>query len=131
MLALAGCAAPPRPLQGDALVQALQGAWCNSDDGGRSCWAWDQFFADGTLRACGRQPDERQPFDGEGRFTVEGDRMCYVVTRASPNFWVRPGSRYCTRIVAIGAREHTYQDLETGERFTLTRVPAAGVRCPG
>lgn len=131
---LAGCAAPQpmqpmQPLRDAALLQALQGAWCNSDDGGASCWAWDQFFADGTLRACGRQPDEREPFSGRGAVTVEGDRMCYRVTRATANFWVRPGSVYCTRIVAIGASSHVYEDLDGGRRHTLLRVPASRVDC--
>lgn len=133
VLLLFGCAAAPdrlAPLRDAALLQALQGAWCSPRPDGRGCWAYDEFFADGTLRACGRHPEDDAPFDGTGTVTVEGDRMCYRVTRASPGFWVRPGSRYCTRIVGVSASAHVYEDLDTGARFTLRRMAPAEVRCP-
>lgn len=129
--ALAACAAPPpRVPQDEALARALRGAWCNSDDGGRTCWAYDHFRDDGTLRACGRHPDEPAGFDGVGVVRIDGTRLCYRVTAATPNFWVRPGTRFCTRIVAVGADWHRYQDPESGALTTLTRVPVDQVRCP-
>jgi hypothetical protein len=130
-LLLAGCgsAAPVAP-QGEALHRALHGLWCNSTDGGRSCRAWDEFSADGRFRACGRTDDDMRPFRGEGRVEVSGRRMCYVVDAASENFWLRPGQRYCTDIVAIGAATHRYRDIDTGAEFTLFRRDNAAVRCP-
>lgn len=129
--ALAACATPPTALpQDDALARALRGAWCNSDDGGRTCWAYDHFRDDGTLRACGRHADEPVGFDGVGVVQVDGTRLCYRVTAATPNFWVRPGTRFCTDIVAIDAGSHRYQDPESGTLTTLTRVPVEQVRCP-
>lgn len=121
----AGCAGPAgmRALQGAALQQALIGTWCNSVDGGQSCWALDFISADGRLRACGRQPDDGEPFDGSGTLQVDGDRLCYRVQQASESFWVRPGSLYCTRIVGVGPQQHVYEDLESKRRYTLTRVP--------
>lgn len=130
---LAACATLPDPAQrltDQALARALLGAWCNSSDGGRSCWAFDVFSEDGTLRACGQFPDETRAFDGMGRVSIAGDLMCYHVLQASENFWVRPGSSYCTRILGISGTAHTYQDLETGAPFTLTRVPIEAVTCP-
>lgn len=129
-LFVACTAAPDAPaglrgLQGPALAAALQGAWCNSEDGGRSCWAYDVFLPDGRLQACGRWPDDPQPFFGVGVVTISGDRMCYRVTEASANFWVRPGSQYCTRILAVSPQMHRYQDLDSGRIDTLTRVPLA------
>lgn len=130
-LALAGCAAvPPSPPQGEALHQALLGTWCNTADGGRSCWAWDEFSADGRFRACGRTDDDPRPFRGEGRVEVRGQRMCYVVDAASDNFWLRPGQRYCTDIVAIDALTHRYRDIDTGAQFTLFRRDNRPERCP-
>jgi hypothetical protein len=117
-------------LQGRELQQALQGLWCNSNDGGRSCWAWDRFGADGRFEACGRTDDDPRPFRGGGRYAVEGRSMCYVVDSASANFWLRPGARYCTDIVAIDARTHRYRDLDSGAEFTLYRRPPAARRCP-
>lgn len=134
VIALAAFSAPafahtPAP-EGEALHRALEGAWCNSEDGGRSCWAWDRFFADGSFTACGRHEDESRPFRGSGRVTVQGRTMCYTVTEASENFWLRPGGRYCTEIVAIDAHTHRYRDLDTGAEFTLYRRDASHVRWP-
>jgi len=130
---LAACATAadePRPLRDQALATALLGAWCNSEDGGKTCWAYDHFTPDGMLRACGRFPDERQVFDGTGVVAVTGDVMCYRVTRATANFWVKPGSTYCTRIVGISGSAHAYQDMESGATFRLLRVPVASITCP-
>lgn len=127
--ACASASDEPRPLRDRALVEALRGAWCNSDDGGRTCWAYDIFHADGTLRACGRFPDESQPFDGTGVVGVEGNVMCYRVTRATPGFWVKPGTAYCTRILSVSGTSHTYQDMDSGRTFRLFRVPLSAARC--
>lgn len=128
---LAACTGGPARAPHDAaLHRALHGVWCNSADGGRSCWAWDEFSADGRFRACGRTDDDPRPFRGEGRVDVRGQRMCYVVESASDNFWLRPGQRYCTDIVAIDAGSHRYRDIDTGAEFTLFRRDNAAVRCP-
>lgn len=123
-------AAQAQAVEGDALRRALQGLWCNSDDGGRSCWAWDEFHADGRFEACGRHQDDTLPFHGSGRYTVQGRRMCYVVTSASGSFWLRPGQRYCTDIVSIDEHRHRYRDLDTGAEFTLLRRPQGQRDCP-
>ena len=125
----ASCAQPSMPA-GDALQRALQGLWCNSYDGGRSCWAWDEFGAEGRFEACGRTDDDPRPFRGAGTVSVSGQRMCYVVTAASDNFWLRPGQRYCTDIVAIDRRTHRYRDIDSGAEFTLYRRAAGEKRCP-
>lgn len=108
----------------------LVGVWCNSNDGGTTCWAWDEFRADGRFSACGRTEDDPLPFFGEGRYGVDGMRMCYVVERASANFWLQPGGRYCTDILSVDARTHRYRDIDTGAEFTLLRVPPTARRCP-
>lgn len=132
LLGLAAMLAGAQPAlpESAALQRALEGLWCNSDDGGRSCWAWDLFHADGRFEACGRAEGDARPFHGAGRYGVDGRRMCYVVTAASPNFWLPPGARYCTDIVAIDARSHRYRDLDTGAEFVLHRRPLADRRCP-
>lgn len=118
------------PLQDAALHRALHGTWCNSNDGGRSCWAWDEFDAEGRFSACGRTDDDPRPFAGSGRVTVAGQRMCYVVETASGSFWLQPGQRYCTDIVAIDASRHRYRDIDSGAEFTLYRRDRAERHCP-
>lgn len=126
---LGACAAPVPPSAGSNVDAGLVGVWCNSSDAGATCWAYDEFRTDGSFTACGRTDDDPRPFIGEGRYTVEGSRMCYMVTRASANFWLRPGARYCTDIVAMSPASHRYRDLDTGAEFELTRVPASRRRC--
>lgn len=122
-------AAQPAPLEGPALHRALEGVWCNSHDGGRSCWAYDEFSADGRFEACGRTEDDPRPFRGSGTVTVTGQRMCYVVATASSNFWLPLSSRYCTDIVSIGPDTHRYRDIDTGAVFTLYRRPRSEKQC--
>lgn len=122
--------AQPTTVEGDALQRALEGLWCNSSDGGKSCWAYDHFHRDGRFEACGRTEDDERPFHGAGRVSVQGQTMCYVVTRASDNFWLPPGSRYCTDIVSIDRHTHRYRDRDTGAVFTLYRRPISEKRCP-
>lgn len=132
LLALAGgtgpawAADPPRDA---ALAQALVGLWCNSQDGGRTCWAWDRFDADGGFEACGQADGDPRPFHGAGRIHVSGQRMCYRLSAASANFWLPAGASYCTEIVAIDAHTHRYRDLDTGAEFTLYRRPAGEPPC--
>lgn len=120
----------PAP-RGEALHRALEGVWCNSSDGGRTCWALDEFDGAGLFRACGRTEDDHRPFHGSGRVRVTGQRMCYTVTAASDNFWLSPGQAYCTEIVAINDQTHRYRDIDTGKEYTLYRLTSALQRCPG
>ncbi len=129
VLAVAPAAQAAPGLTGAALQGALTGVWCNSADGGKSCWAHDQFFRNGRFRACGRNSDDGMYFEGSGRFQVEGIRMCYVVDSATDSFWVRPGSRFCTDIVDIDTRQHRYRDIESGESFLLFRREGLAEPC--
>ena len=117
-------------LTGPRLQQALTGLWCNSSDGGRSCWAWDEFLPDGTLRMCGRHDDTDLPFTARARASVTGERLCYTVIEASGDFWLGPGQTYCTAIVDLAADRHRYRDLDGGTLVTLWRRPVGTQRCP-
>lgn len=127
---LSACAGHrPHPERAAQIEGTLVGVWCNSNDGGATCWAYDEFRADGTFVACGKTEDDALPFRGEGTYSISGKRMCYVVTRSSANFWLGPGSRYCTEILAISPTAHRYRDLDTGAVFELTRVGPSGQLC--
>ena len=133
LVAVAACAcaaAGPAAPTDEALAAALLGVWCNSNDGGRSCWAYDEFAPGGRFEACGRTEDDGHAFRGQGEFSVAGQRMCYVVRSASPTFWLPPGARYCTDILAIDARTHRYRDIDTQQTFTLYRMASGRKTCP-
>lgn len=130
-LALAACAGPTPPGVLPPAWAGLAGVWCNPAGDGRTCWAYDEFRADGHFAACGRTDDDPRPFHAEGRYRVDGSRLCYEVARASANFWLPPGARYCTELRSVDARTHRYRDLDTGAEFELTRVTASQRRCDG
>ena len=80
MLMLVAMAALSQRSSSDTeLDQALQGAWCNSDDGGKSCWGYD-IFDKGKSRFCGRIPENGQVSAGTSTYSVDGTRVCHVVT---------------------------------------------------
>ena len=125
---LVGCATPE--VIAPTLAAALVGVWCNSHDGGKTCWALDEFTEHGTLRMCGLQEEDGLPFEASATVTFTGQRMCYQVVKATSNFWLRPGQRYCTEIVEVHVLSHVYRDLDTGKEFRLLRQPASNARCP-
>ena len=128
---LSACAShESTPAFDEKLAQELVGVWCNSTDGGETCWAFDEFNAAGQFQACGKTEDETAGFAGAGRFTVTGQRMCYVLDTATPNFWLQAGNRYCTEILTIGPTRHRYRDIDTRQEFELQRVPATRKMCP-
>jgi hypothetical protein len=110
-----------QPLRGSALQKALEGTWCAPRPEG-GCWAVDVLGADGQLLACGRRPDDDEPFHGSGPYTVTGDRLCYQTAQASESFWVRPGTRFCVRIVGVNVKRHVFEDLDSGHRHALLRL---------
>ncbi|MEY2685936.1 MAG: hypothetical protein RL375_134 [Pseudomonadota bacterium] len=124
---LVGCTAPP--VVPASLAEALLGVWCNSDDGGRTCWAWDEFTDRGTLEMCGQAHGDARPF--RARATVEwaGARLCYRVVEATDTFWLRAGERYCTEIVEVHPDHHVYRDLDTGQHVHLLRRTARDRHC--
>jgi hypothetical protein len=123
-----------QPLRDGPLQQALIGTWCapagdgGGGGGGGGCWAVDVLDADGQLLACGRRPDDGEPFYGRGPYEVAGDRMCYRVEQASDSFWVRPGTRFCVRIVGISATRHVFADLDSRGRQGLLRLQPSQAR---
>jgi hypothetical protein len=126
-LLLGGCAAPED--FAPTLPAALVGVWCNSNDGGRSCWAWDEFTEHGTLTMCGLQEEDLLPFQALATVTFTGRRLCYQVVEASANFWLKPGQRYCTEIVEVLSHSHVYRDLDSGKQFKLLRRPSSQKQC--
>lgn len=128
--ALPACSQAPVP-EGLVLAVSLRdGAWCNSEDNGKTCSAYDDFREDGTIAACGQFSDDRRPFSAQGTYEVKGRFTCFVVTEASETFGLKPGYKFCTESLKIDAKEHTYRDVETGEITTQYRVPKTAMKCP-
>jgi hypothetical protein len=126
-----GSAQSPAP-SGAALAAALQdGVWCNSEDGGRSCAAFDEFHADGRLTSCGKFSFDRRPFTASAKYEISGRRACVQVTESSPNFALRAGERFCVEVLEMTKELQRYRSEGSTEVSVLYRRPKAAKLCPG
>lgn len=127
----AACSREPAPVPGtpaDAeLVKQLQGAWCVSDDGGKTCWGYDRFDGQ-TVHACGRLPEDGQAFTAVASFAVSGQTACYTVIDSDRQDTYPPGHQFCATVLEINDRFQRYR--MDGADFSTYRVPLAAVVCP-
>ena len=112
------------------LDDALQGVWCISDDGGKSCWGFEQFTR-GFGSSCGRNPSTQAVMTAKWRYEVGGNTACAVVTEASATFPLKPGGRLCVVVLDIDDRTAQFRAVGSNETKTNYRVPRASMRCPG
>jgi hypothetical protein len=113
------------------LDRALQGAWCNSDDGGKTCWGYD-IFSKGQSRFCGRLPENGQAWAGTSTYSIDKARICHVITSIGGDGEqpLKVGERLCFQILSIDSEQQTFRDeaYETETRVYRTRLE--DVRCP-
>jgi hypothetical protein len=114
----------------EALVQALQGSWCVTEDNGKTCWGYDTFERN-TISGCGVIPESNQKLRASATFRVSGTTACYEVTSTDDPSNFPVGHTFCTEVLAISASSQTYKHLDSGETYTTFRVPASAVACPG
>ena len=129
-LSIASTFAVPAELENATLEVALQGAWCNSDDGGKTCWGYDNIVS-GSVTSCGTFPQTRTNFTGQSRYTIRGAKVCHVVTESSVPEILKPGDRFCVEILQIDSRTQRFRDLDTGDETVVYRVDTKSVQCPG
>jgi len=109
-------------------VSALQGAWCFSNDDGRSCWGWDVYVDSETIEACGRFPKDGNAFRARVKFRVDGTRACYEVTESN-HFKAFPvGVKVCATVLEINGTHLRYRI--NGPIETAYRAPLSSVKCP-
>ncbi len=119
-----------KSLTGTTLEAALEGAWCNSEDGGSTCWGFDEFHK-GVGHACARVPGTNFIFSAKSTYVVEGSRVCHRVREISSGAPFVIGERMCFDVLEIDGAHQTFRDVETGEVATILRIPQEQVRCPG
>ena len=104
--------------------------WCHSEDGGKSCWAYEEFLDQGQVAACGRYANTSQPFTSTGKYDIQGQRVCFVVTQAGDTFTRKAGTRFCSEILAINGQQQRHRDLESGRETVTYKVAASSRQCP-
>ena len=86
-------------LKDEKLSRAMEGTWCTSFDGGRSCLGYDEY-QNGKITSCGGMTSTGVPSLVEGRYSVIGNRSCTLIT-ASNEPTVKPGGQVCIEILDI------------------------------
>ncbi len=127
LAATLGCSDPVP--QGEALRAAMVGAWCNSQDGGKTCWAYDFIDADGKALACNVEARGGLSYVATAQHTVEAAESCFVILgSAVPELEV--GHRLCIQSFMIDAQIHRFQyKSQDGEVVTLHRRASPPPRC--
>jgi hypothetical protein len=119
----------PAPIEGAALDSALQGVWCSSTDGGKSCWGYD-LMKSGKSQACGTLPETRQTYSASSTYTVSGSMVCHVVTHSSSGLLV-PGTNICVNVLSIDGKTQRFLDPKSGAVTVAYRLSAKKLQCPG
>lgn len=117
------------PLQDADLDRALQGAWCNSDDGGQTCWGYDQFSR-GKSTFCAAIPETGQVLSGTSKYEIRGNRICHVVTAINDESLYEVGERACFIVLDISADEQRFRSVDESKINTMYRVEPTNIRCP-
>jgi hypothetical protein len=112
------------------LDDGLQGVWCISDDGGESCWGFEEYRK-GFISSCGRKPNTQAVMTATLRYEVRGNRVCAVVTEASATYPLRPGGPYCITVLDVDGRTLQFRGVGSSATMTNYRVPRTSMRCPG
>ena len=112
------------------LRRELNGVWCASDDGGKTCWGFDHFVDEKTIEACGRIPETGQTFHTKGWYEVRGRSTCIVVTESDDPKAFPIGTRFCSYVLHINASQQRFRLQSTGEEETTYRRPLSAMQCP-
>jgi hypothetical protein len=112
------------------LDDALQGVWCSSNDGGKSCWGFDEFTK-GTISSCGRDPSTQAVISAKARYEIRGNSACATVIEASATFALKPGDSFCVTVLDIDDKTQRFRIGGSSETATMYRVPRSRKRCPG
>lgn len=108
--------------ENEELRLALLGVWGNSNDGGQTFWAYDEYLPDGRLIATGIWPGNGKSFRAVANFQTKGRTSCVRVTETSDAFIFPLGLSFCSEVLYIDKAVVRFKDLDNGGEFTLYRV---------
>jgi hypothetical protein len=123
----------PSTLFDEELDSAIQGAWCNSEDGGKTCVGYD-FFESGKSTYCGVDAKSGQRFSGTSNYAIHRNTLCHVVSSVDNEPFLKVGDRVCFLIVNAQPDLLVFRELtETTftrlyrDRITKSECPKGGV----
>lgn len=117
------------PLKNLELDRALQGAWCNSDDGGKTCWGYD-IFERGNSKYCGAFPESGKAYAGTSKYEIRGNRICHTVASTSDEAILKVGELVCFIVLDIDADKQSFRSVDDLKIIKLYRDDAEKIQCP-
>ena len=101
------------------------GRWCDSDDGGRTCFAYTSYFADGRVVGNGRFANDNKRFEGEGTWFHFMGKSCldvnYLVYGNDDEMGEDYRAFFCNRIISLEGDVFVYETSD-GEPAAMFRV---------
>ena len=101
------------------------GTWGNSDDGGKTFWAYDKYSSDGTVFSWGEVPDSDIKYEVSSKFeikTVKGGYLsCLTITATSHSDMMPIGYHWCDKIIKLTNKEFTYMK-DSGKSYTIYKI---------
>jgi hypothetical protein len=117
LLALAGEKAPVLSYDNSQML----GVWCSSRDGGRTCWAYGETYANGEIDSCGTVPGTDVSFAMLLQAENRGDTRCETVVKTSHPEILPVGERFCARLVSVEPDQYSYVFTDDEKVRTLYR----------
>lgn len=99
------------------------GIWGNSEDGGKTIWAYDQYFPNGSLKSWGRIPQTPIQFKVEGTYEVKHKfktSSCLTISKTSHPELMPVGEHWCDEIIELNDKVFVYKSSD-GEITILYR----------
>jgi hypothetical protein len=95
---------------GESLTQSeFIGVTCNSADGGKTCYGYNETYGDGTSDSCGRVPDGGPEFALKLTYTVSGNISCETVVKTSHPEVMPVGEKFCVVNLTRESDSYTYR----------------------
>jgi hypothetical protein len=89
--------------------ELLVGVWGNSDDGGKTFWAYDEYTADGKILSWGEIPEANINFKIKTIYNLKKEEGTYfnclkIVSTSHPEM-LPVGEKWCSTMVKIDSKE--------------------------
>ncbi|TMP28085.1 hypothetical protein CWB99_01245 [Pseudoalteromonas rubra] len=97
--------------------------WGNSEDGGKTFWGYDQYFADGSLKSWGQIPETPVKYKLEGTYQVKHKfklSSCLTISKTSHPEFIPTGTHWCDEIIKLNDKVFTFKS-SNGKMTTLYR----------
>jgi len=103
--------------------------WCVSEDGGKSCFAYDHIIDEVNAASCGILEGSINPFMMKATYSIHGNEICYEIRESSGRDALPVGDRFCAVILSTNKKQETYRFTDSDEVFTMYKTRLKSPPC--